>query len=84
MDYDEFQAEAETSMRTLADALFKIGADIDECVDDTTTAGKLVHKACVQMQTAFEALTRHIKALTDADIIEEEEEEEDEEEEEAE
>jgi DNA-binding transcriptional ArsR family regulator len=36
------------------------------------------------MQTAFEALTRHIKALTDADIVEEEEEEEDEEEEEAE
>jgi hypothetical protein len=82
MDYDEFQAEAEVSMKALSEALFKVGADIDECVDDTTTTGKAVHKACVQMQTAFEALTRHIKALTDADIIEEEEEEGEEDEEE--
>jgi hypothetical protein len=83
MDLEEFQAEAEVSMKKLSEALFKVGADIDECVDDTTTTGKAVHKAVVQMQTAFEALTRNMKALTDADIVEQEEEEEEEDEEEA-
>jgi hypothetical protein len=83
MDLEEFQAEAELSMKEIDTKLFKLGADIDECVDDTTTAGKAVHKTYVNIRATFEALTRNIKALTDADIVEQEEEEEDEEEEEA-
>jgi hypothetical protein len=82
MDLDDFQAEAELSMKALDKTLFKLGADIEECVDETTTAGKALHAAFVQMQTAFQNLTKAVKKLSDADIVEQEEEEEEEEEEE--